>query len=422
MEYDRNTINFALKSDNPLDIVPSSDQIGHGTMLAGIIAGNVNIDQEFSGVVPEAEFVIVKLKLAKNKNRKIFAISDDVICYQESDIIAGINYVSTVANRLERPISICLASGTSQGEHYGVGATSNYVSFVSQIPRRAITIAAGNEGNRHRHYLGEINTEIASYNEFELKISVKDKSFSMEIWQHSPYRLSMDIISPTGESFTGIYPKLNKCLKHDFIFEPSVVWINNIISETETGEQLILIRFENAKEGIWNFKVHNLDNKASIFNVWLPSGEIISDETYFLESNPNTTIMSPGNAIFPLTVTAYNQISGSILNNSSRGFTTSNVVKPDIAAPGYELICPLLNNTYGTASGTGAAAAHVTGIVAMILEWGIVNGNYTIIAGAEINKLLIRGAERDSDIEYPNEIWGYGKIDIWGFFTKLIIT
>ena len=63
-----------------------------------------------------------------------------------------------------------------------------------------------------------------------------------------------------------------------------------------------------------------------------PSGNIISEETYFLRPNPYTTITSPGNSRNPLTVGAYNQLSGSILISSSRGYTPSNLVKPDIVA------------------------------------------------------------------------------------------
>jgi hypothetical protein len=91
-----------------------------------------------------------------------------------------------------------------------------------------------------------------------------------------------------------------------------------------------------------------------------------------------------------------------------------------MAAPGFELVCALPDNRYGVLSDTSAAAAHTTGIVAMMLEWAVIKGNYPFITGFNINRLLIRGARRKSNLQYPNQIWGYGEIDIYGLFIKLI--
>uniref|UniRef100_UPI000ACE0AA4 S8 family serine peptidase n=1 Tax=Clostridium sp. NkU-1 TaxID=1095009 RepID=UPI000ACE0AA4 len=71
-EYRRELINLALRSDNPLSIVPSVDTNGHGTSIASVIAGKPNADGTFSGVVPESELVVVKLKEAKQNLKEIF--------------------------------------------------------------------------------------------------------------------------------------------------------------------------------------------------------------------------------------------------------------------------------------------------------------------------------------------------------------
>ena len=47
-----------------LFLVPR-DEIGHGTMIAGIAGGNEVPDSNFYGA-PDAEFVVVKLKPAKS--------------------------------------------------------------------------------------------------------------------------------------------------------------------------------------------------------------------------------------------------------------------------------------------------------------------------------------------------------------------
>ena len=148
---------------------------------------------------------------------------------------------------------------------------------------------------------------------------------------------------------------------------------------------------------------------------------MISKETFFLQSSPETTITAPGNAEHVLTISAYNQDNNSILIESGRGYTSTGLVKPDLAAPGYQLTCANLFGGYGSYTGTGAAAAHSAGIVAMLLEWGVVRGNYSQLSGQDINRMLIRGANRADTTLYPNNIWGFGRIDINGVFQKMTI-
>lgn len=418
-EYNKTMINRALVEENPLSVVPSVDENGHGTMLAGIAAGSKNNARNFSGVASEAELVVVKLLPAKRYNKAIFSIRDCAACYLESNILMGIEYLTSVARRLNRPMVICIGLGSSQGAHDGYGTLSTHLNNLSSVPRLAVTIAAGNEGNSRRHYKGEI-TAGQSYNEFELRVGQEDKYFSMEIWQKSPGRLSVELLSPTGERVQTILPRLSECREHNFVFEDSKIYINNFIMEEESGEQLILIRFEEALSGVWKIRANNIDNIPSEFDAWLPAGDIISMDTYFLQPDPYTTITSPANSRNTLSITAYNQTNNSILLTSSRGYSASGTVEPDLAAPGFSLPCPTVNNTYGNATGTGAASAHTAGAVAMLLEWAVLKGNYTTITGRDISRLLVRGARRDSGMVYPNPIWGYGQLDLMGLFRGLI--
>lgn len=417
-EYSSEQINTALESAEPLNVVPSFDEIGHGTMIAGIIGGSPDRSMDFSGVVPLCEFVIVKLKPAKKMNKQIFSIPNDKLCYEETDVIAGLTYVTDIAQRIQRPLAICIAIGSSQGGNTGLGATSSYLTYLSTFPHIGISISGGNEGNSRRHYVGKITQPY--FTEFELNVSEKDPAFSFEIWGSSPFTMSLDIITPTGEAITNLTPQISECRKLNFIFTPTTIWFNNIATESKTSDQLILLRFEYAFPGIWRFRVTSIDKEPLLFHCWLPAGDLISDETFFLNSNPDTTITSPGNSIVPLTVSNYDAATGNVFLTSSRGFSRRNVIKPDLAAPGTNLICPAPSNKYTQITGTGAAAAHSTGIIAMILEWAVIKGNYTSITGSNIRKLLIRGAYTYPNIEYPNTIWGYGLIDIYGVFEKLI--
>lgn len=419
-EYNKTMINLALMQENPRSFLPSTDDNGHGTMLAGIAAGSKNDLFDFSGVATESELVVVKLAPAKDYNKKIFDIPDHDLCFPETNILLGIEYIRKTAELLNRPLVLCIGFGTNQGSHSGLSALSMYLDNMSTVPQMAVCISAGNEGNSRRHYRGQINT-LQNFTDFELKVGAQDQDFFMELWQKAPSRLSIELISPTGERIQNVSPKFNECREHSFVFNSTRIIINNFLFEEETGEQLILFRFQDAISGIWTIRVFDISGLTGEFDVWLPSGNLISSETYFMMPDPNITITSPGNTNSASTITAYNQIDNSILIDSSRGYTSNNVVKPDIAAPGYMLPCPIANNKYGTATGSGAAAAYAAGIVAMLMEWAVQKGHYTTITGRNVSRLLIRGARRELNVNYPNPVWGYGQIDILGIFRSFTI-
>lgn len=121
-EYTKEMINLALQSADPLSIVPTEDEDGHGTAIASIAAGKPNAEQGFSGVAPEAEFIIVKLKQAKNNLRRIAFAPEDILCYQESDIMLASRYITSAANRMNRPVALCVALGSNSESHDGQGA------------------------------------------------------------------------------------------------------------------------------------------------------------------------------------------------------------------------------------------------------------------------------------------------------------
>ena len=417
-EYTRASINNALLQADPFLTVPSKDLNGHGTAIASIIAGTPDEKQSFSSIVRNSELAVVKLKEAKASLKNIFFVPENELCFQESDIILGIRYLSDLGRRLRRPIVICIGLGSSQGSHDGRNFLSNHIERLVLQPEVDVSISAGNEGNNGRHYFGGAHS--APYmNDFQLNIGKNGGEFAMEIWPFSPGRLSIEISSPNHESTPFIFPSFNRCKKFVFQNSQSVVWVNNMAFEQGSGEQMILLRFEDPMPGIWYFRVQSAENEPFSFHSWLPSGNLLPDSTFFLSSNPNTTITSPGNTRNALTVAAYNQLNGNILNESGRGYTRSGLVKPDLAAPGYQIPCALPDGKYGTLTGTGAAAANAAGAVAMVFEWTRGKGNLTYITGEQINRLLLRTAQRNNAYSYPNNIWGYGQLDVYNLLSQL---
>jgi hypothetical protein len=145
----------------------------------------------------------------------------------------------------------------------------------------------------------------------------------------------------------------------------------------------------------------------------------ISDNTFFVRSDPYTTILSLGNARVPITTTAYNIEDDSLYLNASKGFTRIELIKPDIAAPGVRILAPGVDGGFVEVTGTSPAAAHTAGIAAMVLEWAVVRGNMPSMNTLDMKIFMIRGARRDVAARYPNREWGYGILDVYNIYDTL---
>jgi subtilisin family serine protease len=196
----------------------------------------------------------------------------------------------------------------------------------------------------------------------------------MELWGAAPGTYSIDLLSPSGEYIPRIPARLGESREIRFIFEETIINIDYQIVESQSGDQLILIRFTKPTEGIWKIRVYANPNLSLSFHIWLPQYGFISEATYFTEPDPEYTLTSPANALIPIVVTAYDYPENSIYINSSRGYSREEEIIPDLAAPGVHMIAPSVNGGYQPVTGTSVAAAHTSGVTALLLEWGATRG------------------------------------------------
>ncbi|MDF2803350.1 MAG: hypothetical protein K0S61_3253 [Anaerocolumna sp.] len=409
-EFLMDTINEALRNPNPLSIVPSQDTIGHGTMLAGLCAGTPNEAYDFSGIATEAEFVVVKLKEAKPYLREFFEIPQTAVCYQENDVIMAVKYLDNMATRLGRPLVICVGLGTSQSDHTGNRIITRFLSTIASNYGRGIITSAGNEGNRGTHYYGDISPP-ATYDDVVLNVDSQEPGFTLQFWGTSPNRFWIDIFTPAGEFLSRVPPISGQTIILSY-YDSNII-IDSQIKGPVTNEQFIIMRFNNPPPGQWHFYVYGAAGDLPMqFHFWLPIHNFISKNTVFNEPNNYTTITAPGNSTYIITATAYNPSNLTLYYYDSKGFTVANYPKPDITAPGVNLLCPFLDNSFANGTGTSLSASYTAGIVATLLEWGVVDKNLPQMNNLLLKKVITQSAVRKPTLEYPNADWGYGIIDV----------
>ncbi len=419
-EYSREDINKSLLDFNSSTASTNSfsplttDDNGQGTFLAGITSGFPSDTSPFSGIAPDSNLVIVKLKDAKEYLKDFYRIPTNTTAYQENDILLAINYMVDISTFLNRPIVICLGLGTNLGDHNGNSALSRFCNGISRRRGICLCVSGGNEGISRHHYRGNLLPD-SSYEDVEIKVGENESGFTLELWTLSSNLLSVGIFSPSGE-FTGKIPaRINSSADLSFIFEETKASISYELIETFSGDELIVIKFTSPKEGTWTIRVFNEEVIDGFFDCWLPINGFISSETYFLKPDPDITLCEPSNAESIISCSGYNSINNSIYVNSSRGPTRAEDIKPDLSAPAINIISP----TGRTYTGTDASAGICAGQAALLFQWGIVDGNLPAMTGLELKKILIRGAIRNPRLTYPNKEWGWGRVDIYNAFLSL---
>ena len=125
-----------------------------------------------------------------------------------------------------------------------------------------------------------------------------------------------------------------------------------------------------------------------------------------------------------ITVGAYDARFDQAAAFSGRGYTrATNQVKPDLVAPGVEIMSCAPGGGYQVRTGTSMATPFVTGSAALLMQWGtflniqlsnsrgIVNGNDAYLYGEKMKAYLIRGARRlPGFTAYPNPVLGWGAL------------
>ena len=171
--------------------------------------------------------------------------------------------------------------------------------------------------------------------------------------------------------------------------------------------------------GIWQIRIEPIRVVTGDYSVYLPSKEARNSTTAFLRPTPQTTLTIPSTASKVITVGAYNSIYRSYAEFSGRGYEDvekrssflTGYAKPDLVAPGVNILAPSIYGGLATFTGTSFATPIVAGAAALLMEWGIVRGNDPYLYGEKVKAYLTKGAVSLPGFSvYPNAQIGWGAL------------
>ena len=394
--YDKNKINEALKSEDPFSIVPEIDLSGHGTHVAGIACAGGNINFDNYGVAYKSSIAMVKIT---GENSLRAALS--------TQLMRGLKFLMDKSNEINKPLVVNISLSTNDGSHNGSSLLEKYIQTFTQLQKAVIVVAAGNEGNSAHHVGGEMKKE----EDLDLNIGDGEKGIILDFFKPVLVDVSVEVISPTGIS-TGPMG-LSESYKERFVGREKIVVYSTGPKPFDIQGQTtisILPLGDTITSGGWRIIVRKLNNYEGYFDIWLPIAEGLNERTRFLQPSVYNTLGIPATVEGVISVGSYNFLNNNLSAFSGRGVVRPEwLIKPDLVAPGENILSTVEEQGFDTKSGTSMAAPQVSGICALLFEWGIIRNNDPFLYGERIKYYLIKGAKRTIFGEaYPNPDLGYG--------------
>ena len=449
-----NLQNEASSENVTISLSRAIDFSGHGTAVAGIAASNGASSKGYfegaasetsagyenssagyagslAGVAPEAELLVVKLGPD---------IPDSFP--RTTQLMKAVNWTVLTATEMGMPISINISIGNTYGPHDGSSLLETFLDAAAEVGRTSICVGSGNEGSDRGHTSLIFEQNETGTKFISLSIGDYETGLTIQLWKNYSSDCSVALIAPDGtvypivETFptlTGTFLRpaasLDRSLTISTTGETILVYIGTPVPYSINQELYFdfIPKAEYLTRGIWQFRIEKIVSNPLSLNLYLPVGLTRSLETRFVDPDTSNTITIPSTASRVITVGAYDPYTDLVPDFSGRGYILEQLVtdreatgtstffqtqvKPDLVAPGVNIVSNDLLGGYSTFTGTSFAAPFVTGGAALLMEWGIVRGNDRYMYGQKIKATLQRLARQlEAYPSVPNEVSGYGAL------------
>lgn len=402
---------------------PEEDIVGHGTHVASIAAGTGRAGR-YVGVAPGAYLIVVKSGYPACNGTQWFM--------DEDKIIDGLYYLVGKAREYGLRLVINLSLGSDLGGHDGSSAFEKVLEKL--IDGGVIVVAAaGNSGDERVHAMGLLNIERRTF--LRWFIPPLTYSFGLSLWLDHGDEVALSLKTPSNvtvhapiinESVDGVVVNLEKN-----VYDTGVEWLLDLSSNRSLpslGWALEINTVKTEGSRLWHAWISS-DTCSSYREGFLPG------EGYYISQNYTIAIPATSHRVIAVggyaTKSTWRNYLGEVLNTSheigeilsfsSRGPTRDGRIKPEIVAPGSVIVAARpasekysrldIDRYYTAKHGTSMSTPHVTGVVAIILQFKP-NASHT-----EVVKAIESSARWSEEYgERPNNLFGWGKLDARVFY------
>ena len=443
VEFTKEQIDAALSLGSEAEarrFIPTVDVSGHGTAVAGILAAGGTAEEPFrKGVAPEASLLIVKLG-AQRENA----------FPRTTEIMRGVTYALRKARELQMPLVINLSFGNTYGDHRGNSLLERFLDNAAEIGRTSVVVGSGNEGASGGHVEGLIKEK--RIERIELSVADYERTLNVQLWKYYQDVFDVTLITPRGERIE-IPMNMPGAFRYRtegvtllvYVGQPLPYMVfQEVYIDFIPEERIASIGFGVQADnyimaGIWTFELIPRNIVYGGYQFFLPGGSTRNEGTRFFRESPQVTLTVPSTASRVITVGAYDIYTGGVADFSGRGYvfrqllgnrsngveggfeqgvadgvevpTLIDTVKPDLVAPGVDIETVSVRGGYTRVSGTSYATPMVAGAAALLMEWGIVQGNDPYLYGEKLKAYLIKGAKTiPGEKDLPDDRAGWGAL------------
>jgi subtilisin family serine protease len=419
------------------------DTDGHGTHVTGIAAGEGSATgggkpaYRYIGMAPEANLIVVETT------------------FYDSGIIDGIAYIQNKAAALSLPSVINLSLAGHDGPHDGTSNFETAMDAASGVGK-VIVAAAGNEAEDDIHASGTVINNTAGP---AVSFSVPGGSTDvfLDLWYPGADQMGVKVTNPVGTA----------CPASGFRYPGSTsvtcgqTTITTPLTNVTNGDHEITIELRggSVRTGTWTFTLTGGGCPSApscitdgTFDVW--SDDASSNATFSNHTDPNKTVGMPATATKVIAVGAYttktswtssngpgNDTFGTLgditffsslgprrsCSNAGNPICTAAVQKPELAAPGEEIMssraagsaitgfcfditsptkCVDPDGQHVILQGTSMSSPHVAGAAALLLA------KDRVLTSGQV-KTAMENTRTDAFTgPTPNGTWGYGKLAV----------
>jgi len=440
-EFTQQQLNEAIKAAarvgvTPHDLERQSEMIAgsHGTHVASIAGGNL-------GICPNAQLagVLVSLSEADQDPRASF--------YDSTRLIDAVEYLLDLAvKRKARAVSINISLGTNGHAHDGSSGASRWIDRELTQPGRCVCVAAGNAGQEaaeqpgdYGFVMGRIHTSgriPAGGLNHDLEWLVIGNGMAdiseneLELWYSPQDRFGVSVRAPDGQWTEVVSP--GEFIENRELPNGTILSVYNEIYHPANGANYIAIYLspflaKDAVAGVtagqWLVRLHGQQVRNGRFHGWIerddprPVGRLGPKQLWnfpsFFSQRSNvddSSVGSLGCGNNIITVANLHAARDRIHVTSSQGPTRDGRFKPDVAAPGTDIVAAKgfagADDLWVSMTGTSMASPMVTGVAALMLS------REPRLTAAQIQGIIQRTAQPlpGADFTWANDA-GYGRID-----------
>lgn len=375
----------------------------HGTHVASIAAGN-------SGVCPKARIAAVLIDVPRQgdqlrERRATFSDS--------SRIVHAVEYLLSVAEQESKikgkkvPISINISLGTNGGSHDGASGVSRWLDALLATEGRGICVAAGNAGQEGPTnpsdigwIMGRIHASgrVASRGlDVDLEWTVVGDSIAdiseneLEIWYGPQDRMIVQVKPPGSNKWIAVKPR--EFVENRRLANGSMLSVYNELYHPTNGSNYIAVYLSphldpraprGVAAGIWTIRLTGEEIRDGRFHCWIERDDpfeldrvgqvrVFRFPSFFTErSNVDSHQINSLACGFRVIGVANIDARAQTPNiTSSQGPTRDERLKPDIAAPGTDIVAARGFGPPGdkwiAMTGTSMASPYVCGVVGLML-------------------------------------------------------